>query len=99
MERWQFDEGDEIAPGLTAIRSLGGGRRYEAHLAWQDHRRALVVAKVVRPDLVDDPATLEGLRGEARALERLSHPLLLVHAPIEPRVGDAQPRIATPRRQ
>ena len=42
-------EGDEIAPGLRAVRLLGGGRRYEAHLAWADHLRALVVVKVLRP--------------------------------------------------
>ena len=55
MNGWHFHEGDEIAPGLHVVRLLGGGRRYEAHLAWADHLRALVVVKVVRPDQVDDP--------------------------------------------
>jgi eukaryotic-like serine/threonine-protein kinase len=74
---WNFTEGEEIAPGLRAVRLLGGGRRYEAYLAWADHLRALVVVKVVRPGLVGDEATLAGLRGEARALDYLAHPMLL----------------------
>ena len=30
---WNFAEEDEIAPGLTALSHLGGGKRYEAYLA------------------------------------------------------------------
>jgi len=67
--------GEEIAPGLRALRLLGGGHRYEAHVAHSDHLRALVVAKVLRPGL--DPAALEGMRGEWRMLRRLAHPMLL----------------------
>ena len=33
MTGWNLNEGDEIAPGLHAVRLLGGGRRYEAYLA------------------------------------------------------------------
>jgi serine/threonine protein kinase len=76
-ERWGFGEGAEIAPGRHAVKRLGGGHRYDAYLAWDDHLRTLVVVKVVRPHLVDDARTLEGLAGEARMLERLSHPVLL----------------------
>jgi eukaryotic-like serine/threonine-protein kinase len=77
MTRWDFREGEEIAPGLHTVRLIGGGRRYEAYLAWADHLRTLVVAKVVRPDQVHDPATLAGLRGEAAMLRALAHPMLL----------------------
>ena len=77
MNGWNFHEGVEIAPGLRAVRLIGGGLRYEAYLAWADHLRALVVTKIVRPDLVTDAAALDGLRGEAHALERLAHPMLL----------------------
>jgi eukaryotic-like serine/threonine-protein kinase len=74
MTGWNFSEGDEIAPGLRAVRLLGGGRRYEAHLAWADHLRALVVVKVLRPSHVDD---LDALRREAGMLRALAHPMLL----------------------
>jgi hypothetical protein len=74
MTAWNFTEGDELAQGLRAVRLLGGGRRYEAHLAWSDHLRALVVAKVIRRELVDDAGVLAGLRGEARMLDLLAHP-------------------------
>src|ERR687896_1488910 len=74
MTAWNFPEGDEIAPGLRAVRLLGGGRRYEAHLAWADPLRALVVVKVLRPGHVGD---LEPLRREARMLRALAHPMLL----------------------
>jgi eukaryotic-like serine/threonine-protein kinase len=75
--RWEFEEGDEIVPGRYALRPLGGGIRYEAYLAWDDTLYSLVVAKVVRPDRVYDERTLRGLRDEARALQRLNHPVLV----------------------
>jgi serine/threonine-protein kinase len=75
--RWGFDEGDRIAPELSAIKLLGGGYRYEAYLAWSERLRALVVAKVVRPGLVGDERTLNGLADEIEFLDRLSHPVLL----------------------
>jgi eukaryotic-like serine/threonine-protein kinase len=77
MTNWDFHEGDEIAPGLRAVRLLGGGRRYEAHLAWADRLRALVVVKVVRPEQAGDAAALEGIRREAALLRALAHPMLL----------------------
>jgi eukaryotic-like serine/threonine-protein kinase len=75
--RWEFAEGDEIAPGRTAIKRLGGGYRYEAYLAWEDHLRCLVVIKVVRPGLVEDERTLSGLASEVEMLDRLNHPVLV----------------------
>jgi eukaryotic-like serine/threonine-protein kinase len=56
---------------------LGGGFRYEAYLAWDDELHSLVVVKVVRPGLVEDERTLEGLAEEVEMLERLSHPVLV----------------------
>jgi serine/threonine protein kinase len=77
QSRWRLREGDEIAPGLSALKLLGGGLRYEAYLAWDAHLHSLVVAKVVRPDLVDDRRTLDGLAEEVEMLERLRHPVLV----------------------
>jgi serine/threonine protein kinase len=74
MTGWNFSEGDEIAEGLRAVRLLGGGRRYEAYLAWADHLRALVVVKVLRPGQVGE---LDGMRREAAMLGSLAHPMLL----------------------
>jgi len=74
---WGFGEGDEIAQGRHAVRLLGGGRRYEAYLAWDDVRYALVVVKIVRPALLGDPATRAGMVGEARALASLAHPVIV----------------------
>jgi eukaryotic-like serine/threonine-protein kinase len=75
--RWALAEGDEIAPGRTALRRLGGGHRYEAYLAFDDRLNAIVVAKVVRPHLVDEVQTLAGLAGEAEMLSRLDHPVVV----------------------
>jgi eukaryotic-like serine/threonine-protein kinase len=74
---WDFREGDEIAAGLRAAQLLGGGHRYEAWLAFEEKRRAFVVAKLLRPDQVGDAAALRILGAEARLLRRLSHPMLL----------------------
>lgn len=75
--RWGLVEGDEIASGLSTVKLLGGGFRYEAYLAWDDRLRSLVVVKVVRPGLVGDRSTLEGLESEVGLLERLNHPVLV----------------------
>jgi eukaryotic-like serine/threonine-protein kinase len=74
---WQLADGDEIVPGRRALQLLGGGRRYEAYLAWDEHLHALVVAKLLRPDQVDDRAALAQLRAEAGLLDSLAHPLLM----------------------
>ncbi len=74
---WGFSEGDELAPGRTVLRRIGGGRRYEAMLVWDEHRLAVLVAKVLRPDQATDPTALDDLRREAELLERLSHPVVV----------------------
>jgi eukaryotic-like serine/threonine-protein kinase len=74
---WGLQEGDALAPGRTILRRLGGGRRYEVFLVWDEHRLALLVAKVLRPDEADSDAGRRELRREADALARLSHPVLL----------------------
>lgn len=76
-EGWGWEPGDEIAAGLTAMRLLGGGERYEAYLAFDDHRYCPVVVKALRPDLVDDAGALRGLRREYRLARGLDHPVIL----------------------
>jgi serine/threonine protein kinase len=76
-ERWDLAEGDEIVPGRHALKRLGGGYRYEAYLAWDEHLHAIVVIKALRPHLVDDVRALRDLAHEAELLARLNHPVLL----------------------
>jgi serine/threonine protein kinase len=73
----QLAEGDEIAPGRSVLRSLGGGSRYEVLLVWDEPRFAIMVAKLLRPDVTTDPEALEDLREEAAALDALAHPVIL----------------------
>jgi serine/threonine protein kinase len=75
--RWRLGQGDEIVPGRSAIRLRGGGLRYEAYLAWDDHLQSLVVVKLVRPELVEDAHTLDGLASEVEMLARLQHPVIV----------------------
>jgi len=74
---WGLLEGDELAPGRTVLRRIGGGRRYEALLVWDEHRLAVLVAKVLRPDHATSEVALRGLAREAELLERLAHPVLV----------------------
>ena len=74
---WGLQEGDAIAPGRTVLRRIGGGRRYEAMLVWDEHRLALLVAKVLRPDQAREAAALAELAHEAALLERLAHPVVV----------------------
>jgi serine/threonine protein kinase len=74
---WGLAEGEEVVPGRRAVRLLGGGRRYEAYLAWDEGLYALVVVKVLRPSLCADPGTRAGLAGEVDVLGRLAHPVIV----------------------
>ena len=74
---WGLDEGDELAPGRTVLRRIGGGRRYEAMLVWDEHRLAVLVAKVLRPDQAREAAALRDLAHEAALLQRLAHPVVV----------------------
>jgi serine/threonine protein kinase len=76
-ERWGLEEGDEFVPGRLAVRLLGGGERYETYLAWDARLHALVVVKVLRPNLVDRPRARHALAAEAELLERLRHPVIV----------------------
>jgi eukaryotic-like serine/threonine-protein kinase len=74
---WGLEEGDAIAPGRTVLSRLGGGKRYEVFLVWDDHRLAVLVAKVLRPDQAEDPMAQRDLAREAEWLSRLGHPVLV----------------------
>ena len=75
--KWRLAEGDEIVPGRLALQRLGGGHHYEAYLAFDEHLRSIVVAKLVRPHLVNDEHTLAGLEAEAATVARLDHPVIV----------------------
>lgn len=74
---WGLQEGDEITAGRYAMQLLGGGSRYEAYLAWDDDMHCLVVAKLLRPHVLEDDGAHRNLRAEAEILSRLDHPVLL----------------------
>jgi eukaryotic-like serine/threonine-protein kinase len=74
MLSWNLEPGDEVLPARFVVRLLGGGRRFEAYLAWDDERLALVVAKVLRPDGVRTRPALRALEREASLLDELAHP-------------------------
>lgn len=74
---WGFEEGAVIVAGRTVVELLGGGRRYEVYLVWDERLYALAVAKVLRPDLLADESAVRKLRREAELLRRLAHPLLV----------------------
>jgi serine/threonine protein kinase len=76
-QSWRFPEGHEIAPGRTTLRAIGGGNRYEVYLVWDERRLSVMVAKLLRPDLVGEEYALRGLERETEALEALAHPVLL----------------------
>ena len=76
---WGLDEGEEISPGRTALKAIGGGSRYEVYLVWDEHLYSLGVAKLLRPDQVEDEQALRDLEREAEALGALAHPVVIRH--------------------
>jgi serine/threonine protein kinase len=74
---WRFRPGETIVPGRSALRLLGGGDRYEAYLAWDERLHTPVVAKLLRPHLIDASQARAAIAREAEALESLQHPVLV----------------------
>jgi serine/threonine protein kinase len=74
---WGLVEGDAIAPGRTVLRRVGGGRRFEVFLVWDEHRLAVLVAKVLRPDQAEDPVAQRELLREGELLARIAHPVVV----------------------
>jgi serine/threonine protein kinase len=74
---WHLAEGELLAPGLTALRRLGGGSAYEAWLCFDDVTWSPVVVKVLRPSQVDDESSRRGLRREVLALGTVNHPVVV----------------------
>jgi serine/threonine protein kinase len=74
---WDFEQGAEIAAGRAVLRALGGGSLYEVYLVWDELLHAICVAKVVRPNQIDDDHALRELEAEAAMLERLAHPVIV----------------------
>ena len=76
-DSWNFAEGDQLTPDLTAMRFLGGGSSYEAYLAFDEITFSPVVVKVIRPGGVEDESSLRGLRHEVAALTAINHPVMV----------------------
>ncbi|MBE7325269.1 serine/threonine protein kinase [Nocardioides sp. Y6] len=74
---WDLAFGDHLTPELTVMRRLGGGSSYEAWLAFDEITWSPVVAKVLRPHLVDDARSLAALEREALALATVNHPVVV----------------------
>lgn len=73
-DTWGLAGGDLIAPGLTAVTSVGGGEVFEAWLAFDERLYAPVIVKVMRPGHADDADSRAGLLREVQMLSQLNHP-------------------------
>lgn len=76
-ESWNLAEGALIARGRSVLEPLGGGGRYEVFLVSDETLGVEAVAKVLRPDRVDDERAVNALRREATFFELLDHPVLV----------------------
>jgi serine/threonine protein kinase len=69
-----FRDGHELAPGYRVVSHLSRARMLDAYAVWSDERDCLCVAKVLRPDRVEEPSARRRLRSEGRLVRRLTHP-------------------------
>jgi len=99
-DSWDAAEGDELVPHCRIQSKLGGGHAYEAYACFDERLLASVVIKIVRPNQIDDPATLRMLAREVRILGSLNHPVIVrgLHAQVDgPRPYLAMERVPGPR--
>ena len=71
---WDLAEGQQIAPGRTAVRLLGSSNVHDVYAAWDDTILGIVAVKMLQPGSVDDERARAALAAEAESLGRLSHP-------------------------
>lgn len=74
---WELEEGEPLQPGRIVLKAIGGGNLYEVFLVWDETLYALAVAKVLRPERVDEEKARRDLAREAEALAALAHPMLV----------------------
>jgi serine/threonine protein kinase len=67
-------EGVELARSYRVVSHLSRGRTLDAYAVWSEERDCVCVAKVLRPDKLDDRSARRRLREEGRLVERLTHP-------------------------
>lgn len=69
--------GAELAPGYRVVAHLHRSGILDTYDAWSDERQCRCVAKVLKPDQIDNARARERLLGEGELLARLSHPHLV----------------------
>lgn len=74
---WDLRPGEELTDGLIARQLLGGGRDFEAYLAFDPVRYCLVVVKLARPDVVSEGRARRAIDREVAALQRADHPVVV----------------------
>ncbi len=77
QESWRLRPNDTIGEDLVAIRTLGGGARYEVFEAWDRRLFARVAVKALRPHRLGDERSLSAFRREVEIGSRLAHPNLV----------------------
>jgi serine/threonine protein kinase len=67
----------ELADGYSVLGHLRRGRALDVYEVWSEDRGCVCVAKVLRPDHLDDRSSRRRLLREGRLLLRLSHPYIV----------------------
>lgn len=66
--------GESVVPGYVVTHHLNRSHYLDVYGVWSDERACSCVAKLARPDRVDDRESRASLIREGRLLKRLSHP-------------------------
>ena len=66
--------GEVVAPGYAALAHLHRGNALDVYDVWSEERACRCVAKLLRPDRLEEPSDRRRLIQEGRLLRRLAHP-------------------------
>src|SRR5205814_8419949 len=72
-----LEAGVRLAQGYLVVEHLSRGHRLDVYDVWSEERGCRCVAKLLRPDCMDNDRARRRLEREGRLLKRLAHPHLV----------------------
>jgi eukaryotic-like serine/threonine-protein kinase len=70
---WLFREGDRVAGRFTVVKPIARGAMGEVYQVYDERLRLHIALKAIRPELLNDPETIERFKREVLVTRNIAH--------------------------